>query len=182
MVVFSLPYSIIYDIAMGHFLGNWPIYTPTCSLIDTLAEVIKCLRVIERRYLCNELNTFKSKTIFYHKKTRLKPERATRPIPKGRRLCTRPLQGRFRKEEGPCTRQVQGRFRKEEGPCTRQLQGRSRKEEGPCTRQVQGRSRKEEGLSVRDSTHVRDLHKTIHFTCKSCMVTQLLCTVVLSPL
>ena len=34
------------------------------------------------------------------------------------------------------------------------------------------------------STHVRDLHKTIHFTCKACMVTQLLCTVhvVLSPL
>ena len=27
------------------------------------------------------------------------------------------------------------------------------------------------------STHVRDLHKTIHFTCKACMVTQLLCTV-----
>ena len=24
------------------------------------------------------------------------------------------------------------------------------------------------------STHVRDLHKTIHFTCKACMVTQLL--------
>ena len=32
------------------------------------------------------------------------------------------------------------------------------------------------------STHVRDLHKTIHFTCKACMVTQLLCIVVLSPL
>ena len=27
------------------------------------------------------------------------------------------------------------------------------------------------------STHVRDLHKTIHFICKACMVTQLLCTV-----
>ena len=27
------------------------------------------------------------------------------------------------------------------------------------------------------STHVRDLHKTIHFTCKACMVTQLLYTV-----
>ena len=23
------------------------------------------------------------------------------------------------------------------------------------------------------STHVKDLHKTIHFTCKACMVTQL---------
>ena len=28
------------------------------------------------------------------------------------------------------------------------------------------------------STHVRDLHKTIHFTCKACMVTQLLCTLI----
>ena len=40
---------------------------------------------IERRDLSNERNTFKSKTIFYHKKTRLKPERATRPLPKRRR-------------------------------------------------------------------------------------------------
>ena len=63
--------------------------------------MVKCLRVIERRDLSNERNTFKSKTIFYHKKTRLKPERATRPIPKRRRLCTRPLQGRSRKKEGP---------------------------------------------------------------------------------
>ena len=44
-------------------------------LIDTLASEIKCLRVIERRDLSNERNTFKSKTIFYYKKTRLKPER-----------------------------------------------------------------------------------------------------------
>ncbi|KAL5518105.1 hypothetical protein EMCRGX_G003786 [Ephydatia muelleri] len=34
-----------------------------------------------RRDLSKQQNTFKSKTIFYHKKTRLKPERATRPIP-----------------------------------------------------------------------------------------------------
>ena len=54
-------------------------------LIDTLAREVKCLRVIERRDLSNERNTFKSETIFYHKKTRLKPERATRPIPKRRR-------------------------------------------------------------------------------------------------
>ena len=127
------------------------IYTPTCiwcSYRNTLASEVKCLRVIERRDLSNERNTFKSKTIFYHKKTRLNPERATRPIPK-RRLCTRPLQGRFRKEEGLCTRKLQGRSRKEEGPCTRQLQGRSREEEGLCTRQLQGRSRKEEALCTR---------------------------------
>ena len=80
--------------------------TPTCtkfiwcsyyrSLIDTLASEVKCLRVIKRRdLLSNERNTFKSKTIFYHKKTRLKPERATRPIPKRRRplyaTATRPI-------------------------------------------------------------------------------------------
>ncbi|KAL5500706.1 hypothetical protein EMCRGX_G012301 [Ephydatia muelleri] len=56
------------------------------SLINTLANSeVKCLRVIKRRDLSNERNTFKSKTIFYHKKTRLKTERATRPIPKRRR-------------------------------------------------------------------------------------------------
>ena len=57
--------------------------TPSCtkfiwcsyyrSLIDTLASEVKCLRVIERRDLSNERNAFKSKTIFYHKKTRLNP-------------------------------------------------------------------------------------------------------------
>ena len=55
------------------------------SLIDTLASEVICLRVIKRRDLSNERNAFKSKTIFNHKKTRLKPERATRPIPKRRR-------------------------------------------------------------------------------------------------
>ena len=73
------------------------------SQFNTLASEVKCLRVIERRDLSNERNNFKSKTIFYHKKTRLKPERATRPIPKRRR---RQLQGRSRKEEGLCTRQL----------------------------------------------------------------------------
>ena len=56
-----------------------------CSYYSTLASEVKCLCVIERRDLSNERNTFKSKTIFYHKRTRLKPERATRPIPKRRR-------------------------------------------------------------------------------------------------
>ena len=58
------------------------IYLVFLSQFNTLASG---LRVIERRDLSNERNTFKSKTIFYHKKTRLKPERATRPIPKRRR-------------------------------------------------------------------------------------------------
>ena len=58
------------------------IYLMFLSQFNTLASG---LRVIERRDLSNERNTFKSKTIFYHKKTRLKPERATRPIPKRKR-------------------------------------------------------------------------------------------------
>ena len=37
------------------------------SQFKTLASEIKCLRVIERRDLSNERNTFKSMTIFYHK-------------------------------------------------------------------------------------------------------------------
>ena len=48
------------------------IYLVFLSQFNTLASG---LRVIERRDLSNERNTFKSKTIFYHKKTRLKPER-----------------------------------------------------------------------------------------------------------
>eukprot|EP00731_Ephydatia_muelleri_P000488 Em0001g488a len=45
---------------------------------DTLTSEDKGLRVIKRRDLSNEWNTFKSKTIFY------KTERAPRPIPKRR--------------------------------------------------------------------------------------------------
>ena len=71
------------------------IYFMFLSQFNTLASEVKCLRVIERRDLSNERNTFKSKTIFYHKETRLKPERATRPIPKRRRplyaTATRPI-------------------------------------------------------------------------------------------
>ena len=94
-------------------------YSPTCtkviwgyyrSLIDTLASEVKCLRVIKRRDLSNERNTFKSKTIFYHKKTRLKPERATRPIPKRRRplyaTATRPIPKRRRPLYATATMQI----------------------------------------------------------------------------
>ena len=75
------------------------IYLVFLSQFNTLASEVKCLRVIERRDLSNEQNTFKSKTIFYHNKTRLKPERATRPIPKRRPLyatATRPIPKRRR--------------------------------------------------------------------------------------
>ena len=101
------------------------INTPTCtkfiwcsyyrSLIDTLASEVKCLRVIKRRDLSNERNTFKSKTIFYHKKTRLKPERATRPIPKRRRplyaTATRPIPKRRRPLYATATRSIPKRRR-----------------------------------------------------------------------
>ena len=66
--------------------------------------------LVERRDLSNERNTFKSKTIFYHKKTRLKPERATRPIPKRRRslyaTATRPIPKRRRPLYATATRPI----------------------------------------------------------------------------
>ena len=80
------------------------------SLIDTSASEVKCLRIIERRDLSNERNTFKSKTIFYHKITRLKPERATRPIPNRRRplyaTATRPIPKRRRPLYATATTQI----------------------------------------------------------------------------
>ena len=55
------------------------------SQFKTLASEVKCLRVIERRDLSNERNTFKSMTIFYHKNKAKARARYTRPIPKRRR-------------------------------------------------------------------------------------------------
>ena len=85
------------------------------SQFNTLASEVKCLRVIERRDLSNEQNTFKSKTIFYHNKTRLKPERATRPIPKRRRplyaTATRPIPKRKRPLYATATRPISKRRR-----------------------------------------------------------------------
>ena len=55
-------------------------------------------------------HTFKSKTIYYHKKTRLKPERATRPIPKRIRplyaTATRPIPKRRRPLYATATMQI----------------------------------------------------------------------------
>ena len=86
------------------------IYLVLLSQFNTLASEVKCLRVIERRDLSNEQNTFKSKTIFYHNKTRLKPERATRPIPKRRRplyaTATRPIPKRRRPLYATATRPI----------------------------------------------------------------------------
>ena len=71
--------EVILQHAVYKYSDLHEIYLVFLSQFNTLASEVKCLRVIERR------DTFKSKTIFYHKKTRLKPERATRPIPKRRR-------------------------------------------------------------------------------------------------
>ena len=84
------------------------IYLVFLSQFNTLASEVKCLRVIERRDLSNEQNTFK--TIFHHNKTRLKPERATRPIPKRRRplyaTATRPIPKRRRPLYATATRPI----------------------------------------------------------------------------
>ena len=68
-----------------------------------------------RNHLSNERNTFKIKTIFYHKKTRLKPERATRPIPKRRRplyaTATRSIPKRRRPLYATATRPIPKRRR-----------------------------------------------------------------------
>ena len=85
------------------------INTPTCTNF-ILCSYYSILWVIKRRDLSNERNTFKSKTIFYHKKTRLKPERATRPIPKRRRplyaTATRPISKRRRPLYATATTQI----------------------------------------------------------------------------
>ena len=100
-------------------------YTPTCtkfiwgsyyrSLIDTLASEVKCLRVIKRRDLSNERNTFKSKTIFYHKKNKAKARARTRPIPKRRRplyaTATRSIPKRRRPLYATATRPIPKRRR-----------------------------------------------------------------------
>ena len=95
------------------------------QLIDTLASEVKSLRVIKRRDLSNERNTFKSKTIFYHKKTRLKPERATRPIPKRRRplyaTATRPIPKRRRPLYATATRPIPKRRRPLHATATRPI-------------------------------------------------------------
>eukprot|EP00731_Ephydatia_muelleri_P014371 Em0008g91a len=50
---------------------------------------VKCLRVIKRRDLSNERNTFKSKTIFYHKKTRLNPRARYKTDPEKKKASVR---------------------------------------------------------------------------------------------
>ena len=104
---------------------------------NTLASEVKCLRVIERRDLSNEQNTFKSKTIFYHNRTRIKPERATRPIPKRRRplyaTATRPIPKRRRPLYATATRPIPKRRRPLYATATRP----TRNKEGLCTQLLQ---------------------------------------------
>ena len=60
-----------------------------------LVQVMQDWFRTDRNWSCKQRAEYlQSKTIFYHKKTRLKPKRATRPIPKRRSLyttATRPI-------------------------------------------------------------------------------------------
>ena len=138
------------------------ISTPTCtkfiwcsyyrSLIDTLASEVKCLRVFKRRDLSNERNTFKSKTIFYHKKTRLKPERATRPIPKRRRplyaTATRPIPKR-RPLYATATRSIPKRRRPPYATATRPIPKRRRPLYATATTQILNLSNLRKGSDIK---------------------------------
>ena len=121
------------------------IYLVFLSQFNTLASEVKCLRVIERRDLSNEQNTFKSKTIFYHNKTRLKPERATRPIPKrGRPLyatATRPIPKRRRPLYATATRSIPKRRRPLYATATRPIPKRRRPLYATATRPIPKRRR-----------------------------------------
>ena len=179
---------------------------------------VKCLCVIERRDLSNERNTFKSKTIFYHKRTRLKPERATRPIPKRRRPLyatattqilnlSNLLKGSDIKRTSRKTALLKGSDIKRTSRRTALLKGRNsaaikvsernRYWNDPAVRLSKRAAEKKRyrrghrtttttqryvmacciALALKSyrkmcmqhvySTHVRDLHKTIHFTCKA---------------
>ena len=123
------------------------IYLMFLSQFNTLASEVKCLRAIERRDLRNERNTFKSKTIFYHKETRLKPERATRPIPKRRRplyaTATRPIPKR-RPLYATATRSIPKRRRPLYATATRPIPKRRRPLYATATRPIPK-------ASVRDS-------------------------------
>ena len=89
------------------------------SLVVTLASEVVFLKMPSRnqkkRSLSNERNTSKNEKIFYHKRTRLKPERATRPTLKRRRPLyatpTRPTQKRRRPLYATPTRPTQKRRR-----------------------------------------------------------------------
>ena len=194
-----------------------------CSYYRTLASEVKCRCVIERRDLSNEQNTFKSKTIFYHKRTRLKPERATRPIPKRRRplYATATTQilnlsnltakrqryqedveenraaKRQRYQEDVEENRAAKRQKYEDNSAAIKASERNRYWNDPAVRlskRAAERKRYRRGhrtttttqryvmacciaLALKSyrkmcmqhvySTHVRDLHKTIHFTCKA---------------
>ena len=118
--------------------------------IDTLASEVNCLRVIERRDLSNERNTFKSKTIFYHKKTRLKPERATRPIPKGEGS----VRDRYKADSEKKKALVRDSYKadpEKKKASVRECYKAYPEKKAPVRDSYKGPSRKEEGLFTRDS-------------------------------
>ena len=80
----NLFYSMQYKYSDLH-----EIYLVFLSQFNTLASEVKCLRVIERRDLSNEQNTFKSKTIFYHNKTRLNPRARYKADPEKKKASVR---------------------------------------------------------------------------------------------
>ena len=232
---------------------------PDPSLIDTLASEVKCLRVIKRRDLSNERNTFKSKTIFYHKKTRLNPRARYKADPEKKKASVRDsckadpekkkasVRDSYKADPEKKKASVRDRYKADPEKKktsvldsynadseSKQSAKRQRYQEDVEENRAAKRQKYEDNaaaikasernrywndpavrLAKRDaerkryrmghrtttttqryvmaccialalksyrkvcmqhvySTHVRDLHKTIHFTCKACMVTQLL--------
>ena len=78
----------------GYRLGNRAhinevILQHAVYLVFLYISEVKCLRVIERRYLSNERNTFKSKTIFYHKENKAKARARYKADPEKKKASVR---------------------------------------------------------------------------------------------
>ena len=253
------------------------IYLMFLSQFNTLASEVKCYRIIEKRDLSNERNTFKSKTIFYHKRNKAKARARYKADPETKKASVRDsykadpekkkasvrdsykvdpekkkasvrdsykardpdiisvlstattqilnlshlLKGSDIKRTSRRTALLKGSDIKRTSRRTVLLKGRNTRTIQLPLRHLKGigigmtplfrlskcaaeRKRYRRGhrtttttqryvmacciaLALKSyrmmcmqhvySTHVRDLHKTIHFTCKACMKTQLLCTV-----
>ena len=65
------------------------IYLVFLSQFNTLASEVKCLRVIERRDLSNERNTFKSKTIFLSQENKAKARARYKADPEKKKASVR---------------------------------------------------------------------------------------------
>ena len=67
----------------------YEIYLVFLSQFNTLASEVKCLRVIERRDLSNERNTFKSKTIFLSQENKAKARARYKADPEKKKASVR---------------------------------------------------------------------------------------------